>query len=129
MVIFSCHTQWQENEKMKKNFLSFLILIIYQFCSKFIADYESLADAPEEYNKEIRNKWYRIKEPFIHIAMSLHIKLALPIIQDETIKNLININLFSKLIISAPEPPSHTAEQIRKAAQNKSYPKIQSIFF
>jgi hypothetical protein len=40
LVIFSCPTQWQENEKMKKNFLSFLILIIYQFCSKFIADYE-----------------------------------------------------------------------------------------
>jgi len=27
-------------KKMKKNFLSFLILIIYQFCSKFISDYE-----------------------------------------------------------------------------------------
>jgi hypothetical protein len=40
LVIFSCQTQWQENEKMKKNFLSFLILIIYHFCSKFIADYE-----------------------------------------------------------------------------------------
>ena len=37
---FSCHTQWQENEKMKKKFLSFLILIIYLFCSKFHAEYE-----------------------------------------------------------------------------------------
>ncbi len=86
-----------------------------------------MADAPDEYTKEIKAKRFRIKNGSLHLTMILQPK-QLPIFQDETIENLNNLSLFSKIIIAAPEPPSCTAEQIRKYASLKNYPRIQSIF-